>query len=471
MDKSKVGVYGLGVMGRNLALNFNDSGVPTSVFNPKLPGEEHVTDEFLEADASGTGIKGFNEVSNFVDSLERPRKILMMVKAGAPVDSVIGQLTPLLDADDILIDGGNSRYSDTNRRQQTLADKNIRYVGMGVSGGEEGARFGPSLMPGGDAAVWPELQPILQPVAATAPDGTPCCLWMGPQGAGHFVKMVHNGIEYAIMQLLAECYHMMKGPLAMPNNEIGNTFDSWNTSLLSSYLLEITADIFSIKDENQNPVLDTILDSAGQKGTGRWTALTALELGIPLPVISEAVFARTLSSFKDLRTQAEEHFKTATQSKETDQILEQLEDALLGSTLVAFAEGFWLIKAANEEYEWDISPADVANVWRGGCIIRSALLNPIAESYAENPNLPHLLLAPIFQDLIRSLQAGWRSATGIAQRAGIPIPATGAALAHFDGLRTGRLPANLIQAQRDYFGAHTYERVDKPRGNYFHTNW
>ncbi len=471
MTKSDIGIYGLGVMGRNLALNINDHGFRTSVFNQKLPGEETVVEDFISGKAKDTDIQGLDEVELFVRSLQKPRKILLMVKAGAPVDNVIDQLSPLLNSGDIIIDGGNSNYTDTNRRAEKLSAKNILFVGMGVSGGEEGARYGPSLMPGGDEQAWPELKPILQPISATTSHGTSCCSWMGSEGAGHFVKMVHNGIEYAIMQLIAECYHLMKSKLEMSNDDIKNTFNSWNTDLLHSYLLDITVDILQAKDDDQQAILDFILDKAGQKGTGRWTALTALELGIPVPLITEAVFARTLSSFKDLRQDASRNIDLDINIDVPEEILDNLRDALLGGTLVAFAEGFWLLKAANKEFGWQIPFADVANVWRGGCIIRSALLKPIAEAYEEKPELSHLLLAPSLKNILQSVHTGWRSATSFGLKAGIPLPAISAALSHFDALRTERLPANLIQAQRDYFGAHQYERSDRPRGKLFHTSW
>lgn len=471
MEKSDIGIYGLGVMGRNLALNINDHDFQASVFNRLLPGEETVVRDFLSGKAEGTNIQGYDNLGAFVQSLEKPKKILLMVKAGAPVDAVIEQLLPFLDPADILIDGGNSHYTDTNCRVKMLNDKNIHYIGMGISGGEEGARNGPSLMPGGNEQVWEELKPILQSIAATTSDGTACCSWMGAEGAGHFVKMVHNGIEYAVMQLISECYHLMKSPLNMSNSQIKEIFDSWNTGLLKSYLLEITADILDTKDDNQRAIIDYILDTAGQKGTGRWTAITALELGIPAPLISEAVFARSLSSFKDLRIQASQNFDINSPIDAPDEITEHLRQTLLGGTLVAFAEGFWLLKAANNEFDWNISFADVANVWRGGCIIRSALLEPIADAYQENPDLSHLLLAPAFEKKLQQVQEGWRPATKFGLECGIPLPAMTSALSHFDALRTEKLPANLIQAQRDYFGAHQYERTDRPRGEFFHTNW
>lgn len=472
MKLSDIGVYGIGVMGRNLALNLDESNYNVSVFNKSLPGEEDVVDEFLSGSAGGTAIKGFKEVNEWVESLRKPRVILLMVKAGPPVDAVIDQLLPFLEYGDIIVDGGNSHYQDTTRRLQKLSSHGIQYTGMGISGGEEGARRGPSMMPGGDKNAWPRIKPLFQSIAAKA-GGEACCRWMGPEGAGHFVKMVHNGIEYAIMQALAETYHLMSSAMQMDNDKIAGTFAFWNSGLLKSYLVEITADIFSHRDQDTGFVIDQILDKAGQKGTGRWTALTALELGIPLPLITEAVYARTMSSFKDLRGQAAQGMerKIETEEGSDDLDLTALRDALLGAKMVAFAEGFWLLQAANEEYGWDISFADVAKVWQEGCIIRSSLLDIIAEAYEDDPGLPHLFLAPEIKKLTHNIQPHWRKTVSYAIKNGIPVPALSASLAHFDGLSTKRLPAHLIQAQRDYFGAHTYERLDKPRGEFFHTDW
>lgn len=473
MKKSDIGIYGLGVMGQNLALNFNDNEFRVSAFNRKLPDEDNLVKRFMNGPASETAIQGFEEVEDFVQSIKSPRKILIMVKAGAPVDSVIDQLRSFLEEGDILIDGGNSHYADTNRRSDMLEDQNIYYVGTGVSGGEEGARNGPSLMPGGSEKAWSEIKPLFESIAAISPDGNPCCSWMGPAGAGHFVKMVHNGIEYAIMQMIAECYEIMHHGMQIDNAGIAKTFSSWNSDLLSSYLLEITADIFRVKDQedDQTYIIDHILDKAGQKGTGRWTALTALELGVPLPMITEAVFARTMSSFKDMRTKASEEFKVDTGQLLRKESLDQLRDALLGGQLIAFAEGFWLLKAAKQEYGWEIPFSEVADTWGGGCIIRSALLKPIAASFRENPELQHLLLAPLLKEMINSVHENWRLIAAQSVESGLPVPVTTAALGHFDSLRSERLPANLIQAQRDYFGAHQYERTDQPRGKLFHTDW
>lgn len=473
MEQSDIGVYGLGVMGRNLALNLEEKGHTVSIYNRMDSNEEGMVRAFLEQEGKGKRFTGSYSPRYFVQTIKKPRKILLMVKAGAPVDSVIEELKPHLSEGDIIIDGGNSHYSDTTRRFEDLKADNIHFIGMGVSGGEEGARLGPSLMPGGSEAAWKSVRPLLEFIAARTPDDQPCCAWLGKEGAGHFVKMVHNGIEYGLMQLLAETYHFMTRGLAMDADETGDTFDSWNGDLLSSYLMEITTRIFHVKDDNNNLVLDVILDAAGQKGTGRWTAQTALELGIPLPLITEAVFARALSSFKGLREEVSGEMPVGSTKIETDrkQLLESLRQALLASSMVAYAEGFSLLKAANDEWEWSIPPATVARIWQGGCIIRSSLLGPVAEAYDSRPALPHLLLAPFFKQQIGKLQQGWRSAVALASKYGIPMPAMSAALTYFDALRTKRLPANLIQAQRDYFGAHTYERTDRPRGDFFHTDW
>lgn len=471
MKKSDIGIFGLGLMGRNLALNINDNGFQVSVFNSHLPGQENIVEGFLSLEADDTDIQGFEKIDDFVESLAKPRKVLLMIKAGDPVDAVIEELTPLLSPGDILIDGGNSNYEDTIRRSEVLADNGIRYVGMGVSGGEEGARKGPSLMPSGNNKAWPELQPILQPIAATAPDGTPCCKWMGAGGAGHFVKMTHNGIEYAIMQLISECYHLMKSSLGMNNEDIKKTFDSWNTDLLNSYLLDITSDIFSVRENSGVLLLDHILDKAKQKGTGRWAAITAMELGTPAPTITEAVFSRSLSSFKELRKEASEFFDIDRATEAPEEMTNNLRAALLGGQLVAYAEGFWLLKAANNQFDWGIPLEDVARCWQAGCIIQSTMLDPIAAAYRHNDELSHLLLAPAFKKELHDIQDKWRLAAAFGMESSVPIPTISAALNHFDTLRTERLPANLIQAQRDYFGGHQYERTDRPSGQLFHTDW
>ena len=474
MDQSDIGVYGLGVMGRNLALNLEEQGHTVSIYNRMEPREEGVVRAFLEQAGKGKKFIGSYSARYFVQSIKKPRKILIMVKAGKPVDQVIQELKPLLSEGDIVIDGGNSHFSDTKRRVEKLKPKGIRFVGMGVSGGEEGARKGPSLMPGGDRRAWKPLQPILESIAAKTEDGQPCCTWMGEKGAGHFVKMVHNGIEYAIMQLLAESYHLMREGFGMDMDEIGTTFRSWNEGELNSYLLEVTADVFDTMDEDGNRVLDYILDVAGQKGTGRWTATTALDMGVPLPLITSAVYARSFSAFKTLREEASSVFTSDSSEKSepsSGQLTDGLRQALLVSVLVAYAEGFSLIEAANNEWEWDIPLSRVGQTWQAGCIIRSALLGPITATYRTSPDLPHLLLSPQFKQLVADSEKGWRNTVEEAIKIGIPVPAFSTALAYFDSLRSRKLPANLIQAQRDYFGAHTYERTDRPRDTFFHTDW
>ena len=473
MSKSQIGVYGLGVMGRNLALNLEEKGNRVSVFNRIAPGEEHITDKFLAGDGAEKNFFGAETVQSFVDSLETPRKILIMVKAGKPVDFVIDELLPFLNKGDIIIDGGNSNFHDTNRRVETLALNGILFVGMGVSGGEEGARFGPSLMPGGNQQAWPSLQPVLEPISAKAFDESPCCAWIGRNGAGHFVKMVHNGIEYADMQLIAEVYHFMKNGLEMSATEIAGQFSAWSQTELSSYLIEITAEIFTVHDDDGRPLVEKILDSAGQKGTGKWTGVTALELGVPLPGITQAVFARFASSYTGLRKQVSGKLNgpSSTISGSQKEIISALANALLASRMASYAEGFHLLKTAGDEFGWEINAASVARIWQGGCIIRSELLKVITASYRENSNLEHLFLSEDFSSKLQSLQNGWRKIIGLAVQHGIPMPNMMAALGLYDSLRFEHLPANLIQAQRDYFGAHTYERIDQPRGEFFHTDW
>ena len=472
MKKSHIGIYGLGVMGRNLALNFEEKGNRVSVFNRIAPGEENLVDNFLAEAGPEKDFFGAKRAASFVESLERPRKIMMMVKAGAPVDTVISELAPLLESGDILIDGGNSNFNDTERRVKELSKKEIHFIGMGVSGGEEGARNGPSLMPGGDVAAWSSVRQIFETSAATAFDGSPCCRWIGGGGAGHFVKMVHNGIEYADMQLIAEAYHLMKDSANMSTAEIAGQFSAWNETGLNSYLMEITALILTVVDENGSPLVDSILDNAGQKGTGKWTAITSLDLGIPLPGITEAVYARFFSSLIDLRARissTKPNSKPALPEKSLK--IKNLESALLAARILAYAEGFYMIAEASREFGWGIDFASVAKIWQGGCIIRSKILKPIEKAFTEQPDLKHLLLHPVFSEKMETYQLGLRETVKNGIDTQIPLPCFSAYLAQFDSLRSGRLPANLIQAQRDYFGAHTYERVDSPRGSFFHTNW
>ena len=468
MTKADIGLIGLAVMGQNLALNMNDHGFKVSVYNRTASK----TADFLQGPASSTNISGFDSLEAFVSSLETPRKIIMMIRAGKPVDDLIASLLPLLDKGDIIIDGGNSLFTDSNRRYQELSGEGYHFIGTGISGGEEGARHGPSIMPGGDIAAWPAVKEILQAISAKV-DGEPCCQWVGPAGAGHYVKMVHNGIEYGDMQLIAEAYHLMRTGLAMGVDEIQETFAEWNKGVLDSYLIEITANILAVRDENGEPVLDSILDAAGQKGTGKWTGINALELGVPLTLIVEAVFARCLSSIKEERVRADTLLASSHTVFDADkaQALKSIHDALYASKIISYAQGYMLMRDAAIEYDWQLNYANIAMMWRGGCIIRSRFLANIMQAYDDDPALDNLLLDKFFIGEIKVSEAGWREAAMLGIKLAIPLPAMSSALAFFDGYRRGRLPANLIQAQRDYFGAHTYERVDRPRGEYFHTDW
>ncbi|MFT5699125.1 MAG: 6-phosphogluconate dehydrogenase [Desulforhopalus sp.] len=467
--KYTIGIAGLAVMGENLVLNMASKGFSVAVYNRTFAK----TEKFLAGRAQGKEIAGFSEVEAFVKSLAAPRKIMMMLKAGEPVDLFIDQLLPFLDKGDIVIDGGNSNYHDTIRRLQYLEDKGLLYIGTGVSGGEEGALKGPSIMPGGSAAAWQHLEPIFTPTAALVDDGSSCTAWMGPGGAGHFVKMVHNGIEYGDMQLICESYHFMKTVLGMDTAEIHSVFTEWNQGELSSYLIEITADITGYLDGDGLPLLEKILDAAGQKGTGKWTVNAALDYGVPLSLISESVFARCLSSLKDLRVYASTELDGPKYVFDSDrgQVIEDLGKALYAAKIISYTQGFGLLQAASVEYGWDLNFAEIARIWRGGCIIRSVFLDRISEAYTTAPDLANMLLDPYFKKKVGDAQANLRRimSTGIA--AGIPLPCHSSALNYFDGLRTACLPANLLQAQRDYFGAHMYERVDKARGEWFHTNW
>jgi 6-phosphogluconate dehydrogenase len=473
MVPSQIGIYGLGVMGRNLALNFESKGLQVSVYNRRVPGEDHIAEQFMQSEGKGKQIFNAPDLPAFVESLEKPARILLMVKAGPSVDEVISELIPFMRRNDILIDGGNSHYADTERRMNSLLTDGLRYVGMGVSGGEEGARLGPSLMPGGDPEAWKDLKEILQPIAAESSDGKPCCNWIGRGGSGHFVKMVHNGIEYADMQILAEAYHIMSAGLKMSESSIADQFRTWNNGLLQSYLTEITADIFAATDEDGTPLIRKILDSAGQKGTGKWTAISALETGRPMPGITQAVFARFLSSLTGLRSRLSDTLPgpDTTIAGESDTVLTDLHDALLASRIICYAEGFYHITESGKEHDWNIDPGNVAALWQGGCIIRSRLLKPIVSSFEENPGLPHLLSSGEIASQLKPLQQGWRQTVSRAISGGIPVPVISASIAQYDSLRSARLPASLIQAQRDYFGAHTFERTDYPRGEFFHHIW
>ena len=473
MNSNQIGVYGLGVMGRNLALNLENKGFKVAVHNRTAPGEEHILNDFISNEGAGKNIHGANTVEQFCLSLQKPRKILLMVKAGPPVDHIINELTPFLEPGDLIIDGGNSHFEDTSRRVEELSDKELLFAGMGVSGGEEGARNGPSLMPGGNKKAWKLIKPIFEPISARAFDGSPCCAWIGSNGAGHFVKMVHNGIEYADMQIISEAYHVMRSGLNMNTKEISEQFNKWANSTLSSYLFEITSEILSVDDSDGNPLVDKILDSAGQKGTGKWTAINALEFGVPLPAISQAVYSRFFSSLKNIRVQLSKNSAedNATSFPSRTESLSQLENALIASRMVSHAEGFYLISSASQEFEWDIDLKSVAKIWQGGCIISSSLLNSIFDAYSQNSGLEHLLLDADYTEAITEQVAGWRKLLSNTILNEIPAPAMLACLNEYDSLRSENLPANIIQAQRDYFGAHTYERTDKPRGTFYHTNW
>ena len=464
-----IGLIGLAVMGQNLVLNMNDHDYTVAVYNRTTSK----VDAFLANEAKGTQVIGTHSIEELIASLKRPRRVMMMVKAGAPVDALIEQLIPHLEPGDIIIDGGNSNYVDSTRRTQYLEEKGLLFIGTGISGGEEGARHGPSIMPGGSPAAWPHVKAILQDVAAKVADGTPCCDWVGENGAGHFVKMVHNGIEYGDMQLITEAYQLMKDGLGMSNDEMSAVFGEWNEGHLDSYLIEITRDILAYRDEDGEAVVDFILDSAGQKGTGKWTAVNSLELGIPLTLIGEAVFARFLSALKEERVAAAQVLPGPAAQFTGDRaaLLRDLQDALYAAKIMSYTQGYMLFRAAAAEYGWNLNYGGIALMWREGCIIRSAFLGKIKEAYEAEPGLTNLLLAPYFTQAVAQAQAGWRRVVETAVSLGLPVPAMSSALAFFDGYRHGRLPANLLQAQRDYFGAHTYERIDQPRGQFFHTNW
>ncbi len=464
-----MGLIGLAVMGENLVMNMESKGFSVAVYNRST---EKVTD-FIEGRAKDKNIIGSYSIQELVDNLKKPRKIMLMVKAGAPVDSFIDMLIPYLEKGDIIIDGGNSHFPDTIRRTQYVEEKGLLYIGTGVSGGEEGALIGPSIMPGGSPDAWPHVKPILQAISAKVEDGSPCCDWVGENGAGHFVKMVHNGIEYGDMQLICEAYNLMKGLLGMSADEMHEVFKEWNKGELDSYLIEITRDILEVKDDDGEPLVDKILDTAGQKGTGKWTAVAALDEGIPLTLIGEAVFARCLSAIKDERVEASKVLSgpTASFSGDKKAFIEDIKNALFASKIVSYAQGYTLMRAAAKTYNWNLNNGGIALMWRGGCIIRSVFLGKIKEAFDNNPDLTNLLLDPFFKGIVENAQAGWRRVVVSAISNGIPIPAFTSALSYFDGYRSERLPANLLQAQRDYFGAHTYERTDKPRGEFFHTNW
>ena len=468
MSNADIGLIGLAVMGQNLVLNMNDHDFTVAVFNRTTSK----VDDFMNGPAKGTKIIGTHSLEELVGQLKKPRRVMLMVKAGTVVDTFIDKLTPYLDKGDIIIDGGNSLYLDTERRTSALAEQGILYIGTGISGGEEGARKGPSIMPGGNPEAWPHVKEIFQSVAAHIGE-EPCCEWVGNGGAGHYVKMVHNGIEYGDMQLICEAYDFMHRGLGMNEEEMQAVFKDWNTGVLDSYLIEISANILGFKDEDGMPLTEKILDTAGQKGTGKWTGINALEQGIPLTLIGEAVFARCLSAMKDERVQAAGVLSgpTAGFKGNMKEYINFLHDALYAAKVISYAQGYMLMRQAAQEYGWNLHYGNIALMWRGGCIIRSAFLGNIKQAFDNNPELPNLLLDDFFRAAIRDAQTGWRKVAAMAVELGVPTPAISSALSYYDGYRSARLPANLLQGMRDYFGAHTYERIDKPRGEFFHTDW
>ena len=470
MEKSDIGLIGLAVMGENLVLNMESKGFRVSVYNRTV----EKVDKFVQGRGKDKNIFGARSLEEFVSSLKSPRKVFLMVKAGQAVDDFIEKLIPVLDPGDVIIDGGNTHFPDTARRTAYVESKGLLYIGTGVSGGEEGALKGPSMMPGGSPAAWPLVKPIFQSICAKVENGQPCCDWVGEGGAGHFVKMVHNGIEYGDIQLICECYHIMKELLGMSNEEMHETFAEWNKGDLDSYLVEITRDILAKKDEDGNYVLDYILDTAGQKGTGKWTAISALDAGVPLTLIGESVFARCLSAQKEERVAASKILQGPAPAKfagDRKAFLEDHRKALFAAKVVSYAQGYALMKAAAKEYGWNLNYGGIALMWRGGCIIRSVFLGKIKEAFDNNPDIANILLDPYFSGKLAEAQSGWRNVLAQAIVNGVPAPCLSAALEYYDGYRCERLPANLLQAQRDFFGAHTYERTDMPRGQFFHTNW
>jgi 6-phosphogluconate dehydrogenase len=467
--KADIGLIGLAVMGQNIVMNMNDHGYVVSVFNRTTSK----VDDFLASEAKGSKVIGTHSIEELVGTLKRPRRVMLLVKAGKPVDEFIDLLVPHLEPGDIIIDGGNSHYPDSIRRTKTLEAKGLQFIGTGVSGGEEGARKGPSLMPGGTPAAWPHVKEIFQAICAKTPEGEPCCDWVGENGAGHYVKMVHNGIEYGDMQLIAEAYHLMKEGLDLSNEEMHKIFAEWNKGELDSFLIEITSDILAVKDEGGGYVLDKILDAAGQKGTGKWTVTSAADMGVPMTLVGEAVFSRCLSSLKDERVGAAKVLP-GPQNKFTGDktaFVDDIRRAMYAAKIVSYAQGYMLMREAAKENGWHLNYGGVALMWRGGCIIRSRFLGKIRDAFAKDANLSNLLLDDFFRKVMEDGQAGWRRVVARSAELGIPLPAMSSALSFYDGYRHGWLPANMVQAQRDYFGAHTYERIDKPRGQFFHTNW
>lgn len=470
MSKADIGLIGLAVMGENLVLNMESKGFTVAVFNRSTEKVE----KFVTGRGADKNIIGTYSVEELCANLERPRKVMLMVKAGAPVDAFIEQVLPFLEEGDIIIDGGNSYFPDSIRRTAYLKEKGIHFIGAGVSGGEEGALTGPSIMPGGDAAAWASVKPIFQSISAKVEDGSPCCEWVGNDGAGHYVKMVHNGIEYGDMQLICEIYQILSQGLGLSSAEMTEIFGDWNKGELDSYLIEITRDILGYTDEESGkPMVDLILDTAGQKGTGKWTSTSALDLGVPAAQIAEAVFARCISAIKEERVEASKILQgpTATYTGDKAELIEKLREALYAAKICSYAQGFQLLRAAAEENSWDLNYGDIALMWRGGCIIRARFLGNIKEAFDADKGLKNLLLAPYFSEILNRTHTSLRKAISAAIELGVPVPSLSAALNYYDSYRSERLPANLLQAQRDYFGAHTYERVDKPRGEFFHTNW
>ncbi len=464
-----IALIGLAVMGQNLVLNMDDHGFSVAVYNRTVSK----VDDFLEREGKDRKIVGAHSIPELVSKLKRPRRVMMLVKAGSAVDEFIEQILPHLEPGDIIIDGGNSLYQDSVRRTEYLESKGLRFIGTGVSGGEEGARRGPSIMPGGSNSAWPYVKDIFQAISAKVEDGSPCCDWVGEGGAGHYVKMVHNGIEYGDMQLICEAYHLMSTGLGMSADEMHEVFAEWNKGELDSYLIEITRDILAVKDEDGAPLVEKILDTAGQKGTGKWTVISSAELGVPSTLISEAVYSRCISALKEERENAAKRLKGPKPNiaGDREKFVNDIRAALYASKIVSYAQGYMLLRSAAKEYGWNLNYGAIALMWRGGCIIRSQFLGNIKEAYTKRPKLTNLLINPFFKSEIRKCQRSWRNVVATAAKKGIPVPAMSTALTFYDSYRNERLPANLLQAQRDYFGAHTYERVDKPRGEFFHTNW
>ena len=467
--KGDIALIGLAVMGQNLILNMNDKGFTVVAYNRTISK----VDDFMNGEAKGTNIIGARSIEEMVKHLKRPRRVMMLVKAGKAVDDFIDQIIPYLEPGDIIIDGGNSLFQDSIRRTDYLKARGLLFVGTGVSGGEEGARRGPSIMPGGHPDAWPYVKDIFQAISAKVEDGSPCCDWVGNDGAGHYVKMIHNGIEYGDMQLICEAYHIMKEGLGMTADEMHEVFAEWNKGELDSYLIEITRDILSFKDTDGEPLVEKILDTAGQKGTGKWTLINSAELGIPITLIGEAVYSRCISAMKEDRVAASKKLRGPKPTIRNDRtkFIADIRSALYASKIISYAQGFMLLRAAASDYEWKLKYGEIALMWRGGCIIRSQFLGKIKEAFDKRKRLPNLLLDPHFKREIRKCQKGWRNVVATAAKKGIPAPAFSTALNFFDAFRNERLPANLLQAQRDYFGAHTYERIDRERGEFFHTNW